>query len=86
MKLSNLFLVHGSGDNTVLVPTGAADFSGVVRGNKTLGAILDLLSEDISYEELVSALCLRFDAPREVIEKDVSVALEKLRGIGALEE
>ena len=43
MKINKDFLLHNTGSESILVPTGNAGFSGVVRGNKTLGAVLELL-------------------------------------------
>ncbi len=86
MKLNDRFLIHKAGEQTILVPTGAAPFSGVVQGNRTLGAILEQLKENTTEEKITAALGVRFDAPEEVIGKDVHKVLEELRKIGALDE
>ena len=86
MKLNKEFLLHTVGSESVLVPTGRADFFGVVRGNKTLGAILELLKEGTTEAEIVAELKSRFQAPDGEIEKDVAKTLTALRGIGALDE
>ncbi|MBP3893380.1 MAG: PqqD family protein [Atopobiaceae bacterium] len=86
MKLKQEFVVTNVATETVLVPTGSASFHGVVRGNKTLAAILDLLKEDTTEDAVAAAMCERFDAPEENIRRDVSRAIRELRGIGALEE
>ena len=86
MKLNKEFLLHNTGNESILVPTGSANFSGVVRGNKTLGAVLELLKEDTTEAELVAALKARFDAPEGAVERDVQKALSELRKIGALDE
>ena len=70
----------------MLVPTGTAGFSGLVRGNSTLGVILELLKEDTSEPQIIAAMEGRFDAPHEIIERDVQKALTELRKIGALDE
>ncbi|MBP5166354.1 MAG: PqqD family protein [Oscillospiraceae bacterium] len=85
MKLNREFLLHNTSGETILVPTGGASFSGVVRGNKTLGAVLELLKNDVTQEEIVAALKARFDAPEGAIEADVEKALAELRKIGALD-
>ncbi len=85
MKLKREFIVHHAGDETVLVPAGGAGFSGIVRGNRTLGAILDLLKENTTEEALVASLSERFDAPQETIRQDVRRVLTELRQIGALD-
>ena len=86
MKLKQEFIAHEAGDESLLVPTGAADWAGVVRGNKTLGAILDLLKDETDEVAVVAAMRERFDAPEGAIERDVARALDELRKIGALDE
>ena len=86
MKLNKEFLLHNTGSESILVPTGSAGFSGVVRGNKTLGAVMELLKNDTTEEELVAAMKSRFQAPDGAIENDVAKALTELRRIGALDE
>ena len=86
MKLKNEYITHDTGTESLLVPTGRASFSGLVKGNKTLGAILELLKTETTEAEIVSALKSRYDAPEGAIERDVAKALSELRNIGALDE
>lgn len=86
MRLNANFLTHDTGDGWVLVPTGAAAFSGVVRGNKTFGEILVALGDEVEEAEVVRRIRGRFDAPEGVVEADVDRALGELRRIGALDE
>ncbi len=86
MKLKNDFITHITASESILVPSGAAGFSGLVRGNKTLGAILEALQKETTEAGIVSALKARFDAPEDVILRDVQKALAELRRIGAIEE
>ena len=86
MKLKKEFFICETDGDSMLVPTGKAHFSGLVKGNKTLGAILDLLQKDTSEAEIIAAMKARFDAPEEIIVRDVSRALAELRKIGALDE
>jgi len=86
MKLNNDFLVHTSGNETVVVPTGKAAFSGIVKGNLTLGAMLEILKNDVSEEELIKKMKEQYDAPDGAIEKDIRKLLVSLRKIGALDE
>lgn len=85
MKLKSSFLSHNTSDESYLVPTSDVSFSGMVKGNKTLGAIIELLKEDTTEEEVVKKMRERFDAPEGVIEKDVKRVIEELNKIGALE-
>ncbi len=86
MKLSKDFLIHSSNGKTDLIPVGGAAFSGVMRGNQTLGAILDLLKNETTEDDLVSAMKEKYNAPDGIIERDVKKALSELRRIGALDE
>ena len=89
MKLNKNFLIHNSGKDAILVSTGKADFSGVVRGNKTFGAVLELLGSSaagITEEEVIAAMKERFDAPSGAIERDVNKAIKELRKIGAIDD
>ena len=86
MKIRDTFILHDSGDETMLVPTGNAGFSGLVRGNKTLGLILKMLQQDVTEEEIISGICGKFYVSREIVERDVRKALAELRRIGAIDE
>ena len=86
MKLKKEFLLHNTSGESILVPAGSADFSGVVRGNKTLGMVLEMLKKDTTEKEMIEVMHSRFDAPEGVIEKDVANVLAQLRKIGAIEE
>ena len=86
MRLRKDFLPYHTDQESLLVPAGNAGFSGLVRGNRTLGAILELLERETTEAEIVSAMRERFDAPEEAIARDVRKALTELRKIGALEE
>ena len=86
MNLKKEFIAHDTGSESLLVPAGGAGFSGLVKGNKTLGAILNLLRQDTTEADIVAAMKERFDAPEEVIARDVKKALSELRKIGALDE
>ena len=84
MKLSDQFILHNTDTETILVPVGGSEFSGVVRGNKTLGAILECLKEDVTEEEILEAMKARFDAPEEILKRDIMEAISKLNSVGAL--
>lgn len=86
MKLKKDFIVHDTETESLLVPAGGAGFSGLVRGNKTLGTILALLKEDTTEEAIIAAMKQRFDASEDIIVRDVKKALSELRTIGALDE
>ena len=64
MKLKANFITHNSSDESYLVPTSGAEFSGIVKGNKTLGTIIELLKstlEPIPYNADVDMLAEKLD-------------------------
>lgn len=85
MKLRKEFISQTSNDETYLVGAGDVSFYGIVRGNKTLNVILELLREDTTEAEIVAAMMRRFDAPEEIIARDVKKALSELERIGAID-
>ena len=46
MKLKEEFISHNTDKESLLGAAGGAGFTGIVKGNKTLGAILDFLKKD----------------------------------------
>lgn len=86
MKLKDNFIVHNMESESLLVPTGDAAFSGIVKGNRTMGAIAELLKTETTETAVIDAMCARFDGDRDAIARDVGKVLENLRDIGALDE
>ena len=88
MKLRNGFITYNSGSEQIMVAAGAASdvFRGMVRSNATAAFIIDCLTQEITLEELTEKLTARYDAPREIIVRDLQKVLDTLRKIGALDE
>ena len=86
MKLKKAFITHQTDRESLLVPTGDAGFAGLMKGNHTLGVILELLKQETDEAQIVAAMQARFDASEEVIACDVHRAITALREIGAIEE
>ena len=86
MKLNENFIHHQLDDQSLIVPTGAADFHGLIQGNKTLAVIAECLQNDTTEEEIVDTLCARFDGDREDIRTDVHEAIRRLREIDAIDD
>ena len=85
MKLNKNFVTHDAGKESMLVPMGGADFSGLVKGNSMLGELLELLKTDTTEEKVVKALREKYEAPEAVIEKDVHRVIAELKKIGAID-
>ena len=84
MKLKDTIITYtATGEHTMVATEG---FSGIVRSNKTAAFIIETLKKPTTQEQIVDAMGAKYDAPREILERDVAAVLEKLRSIGAIED
>ena len=86
MKLKKGFITHRMDGEQIMVAADSKLFSGFVRSNSTAAFIVDRLKEETTEEAITDAMLQQYDAPREVIAKDVARILDELRRIGALDE
>ena len=86
MKLKDGFVTHEMGGEQIMVATGNANFSGLVRSNATAAYIVDCLKEQTTRDEIIQKMLARYDATAEVISADVDKVLTRLRSINALDE
>lgn len=85
MKLKDTYITHESDGEQILLDTSSS-FAGLIRSNKTAAFIVECLKEDTTEEKVVEAMLEKYDAPKDVLAKDVSAVIEKLRKVGALDE
>ena len=64
----------------------SSSFAGLIRNNKTAAFIVECLKEETTEEKIVEAMFEKYDAPKDVLAKDVADVIEKLRKVGALDE
>ncbi|MBR2812869.1 MAG: PqqD family protein [Solobacterium sp.] len=86
MKLKSDFITQTIDETQFLVPVGAKSFSGIVRSNPTAAFIVDRLKKETTEEDIIDAMCKKYDAPRDTIAEDVKAILATLRSINAIEE
>ena len=85
MKLKDNFVTQEIGGKQIMVSANG-DFSGMLRSNETAAFIIDCLKTETTQEAILDSMCLKYDAPREVMAVGVNKVLENLRKIGALDE
>ena len=85
MKLKDTYITHDSDGEQILLDTSSS-FAGLIRNNKTAAFIVECLKDDTTQEKIVEAMFKKYDAPKDVLAKDVSEVIEKLRKVGALDE
>ena len=70
----------------VMIDLDKGGFKGIVRSNATAAFIIDQLKTETTRDEILSKMAERYDAPRDVMGRDLDAVLTRLKGIGALEE
>lgn len=86
MKLREGFITQETDGEQIMVAAGSIKFAGLVRSNKTAAFIVDSLKTETTKEAIVDAMAKKYDAPKDILAKDVERILDKLRSIGALDE
>ena len=84
MKLRKGFVTHDT-DGTQILVSANNEFNGLIRSNKTAAFIVNCLKEETTADEIVEKMLEKYDAPKDVIEKDVAKAIEILKSINAIE-
>ena len=85
MKLNKNFITHNNGDEQIVVSIDQ-NFNGFIRNNRTAAEIVELLKSETDKDSIVNVLFSRYDAPKEIIEKDVERILKQLKSIGAIDD
>lgn len=86
MRLKEGFITHESNGEHITVTAGNTAFNGMVRSNRTAGFIVECLKNNVTRDDIVERMLEKYDAPRELIVKDVEKILEQLRSIGAIDD
>lgn len=88
MKLKDGFVLHEVDNEYMVVATGKAaeKFNGLIRNNKTASFIYQQLLKETTEDAVVEAMLQRYEAPKEVIARDVHNIIAQMRSAGLLEE
>ena len=88
MKLKYEFEITELGDSLIAVPVGdkLTGFSGVINMNESAVAIMKLLQEDTTVEQIVSALLEEYEGTKEEMTTFVERFIDKLRKEDLLSE
>ena len=85
MKLKSTFITHMSGNEQLMISAGG-DFNGMVRSNSTAAEIIDMLKNETTREDIIAKMLDKYEVEEAVLSADVDKVIEKLRGIGAIDE
>ncbi len=81
MKLKNgLVITQANGSNYIVDTSNKKDsFNGMIRLNDSALFIVELLKNDISYQEIIKAMTDFYGIPEETARKGADKVIEKLR-------
>ncbi len=83
MKIKKEMVLRNIAGDYVLVPAGASvkEYNGLFAINEVGAAIWDLLEKCETEDEIACALAKEYDAPNELLKKDVTAFLKKLKDL-----
>lgn len=87
MKLNENYILKTIAGMPVVVPVGDAvnNIRGMITLNGPAEIIWKALEEGKAYEEIVTRIKSEYDAPEDVIKKDLDAFLDKLKNYNILE-
>ncbi len=88
MKIKQGFVLSKIGNDTVAVATGelSREFSGVVVLNGSGVFLWNQLQNDVTRDQLLSAMLEAYEVPEATAAADIDAFLSKLEQSGAIEE
>lgn len=87
LKIKNGFVLREVSENYVVIAVGSAskDFKGIINLNETGAFLWKKLTIGCTKEELIEAMITEYDAPQDIIKKDVDEFLNIVSKGGLLE-
>ena len=88
MKLNENFILKTIAGSPVVVPVGedAARIKGMITLNGPAEVIWKCLEEGKDFDEVLVALKAKYDAPEDVLKKDLTALIKKMKGLGIIIE
>ncbi len=85
MKLKKGYILHKTGNDTVLVGLPETNFNGLVKMNSTAAFIAEQLKEDIDQESLEQRVISKYCVDPKTVRDDVEQVIKTLLTIDAIE-
>ena len=87
MKIKDGFMLRQFGEDYIVVAVGndAEDFNKLITLNSVGAYIYNLLNNDMTYEEIVSAVLEKYDADRKTVENDINIFLADAKKAGLID-
>lgn len=87
MKIKDGFMLRQFGENYIVVAVGddAEDFNKLITLNTVGAFIYNLMENDVTYEEIVSAVLDKYEADRQTVENDINKFLADGKKAGLID-
>ena len=87
MKIKDGFMLRQFGEDYIVVAVGddAEDFNKLITLNSVGAYIYNLLNNDMTYEEIVSAVLDKYEADRKTVENDINIFLADAKKAGLID-
>lgn len=87
MKIKDGFMLRQFGEDYIVVAVGddAEDFNKLITLNSVGAYIYNLLNNDMTYEEIVSAVLEKYEADRKTVENDINIFLADAKKAGLID-
>ena len=88
MKLNENYILKTIAGSPVVVPVGEAvnQVKGMITLNGPAEVIWKCLENGDDFDAVLATLKAKYDAPEELLKKDLNAFVEKLKGLGILSE
>jgi hypothetical protein len=88
MKLNENYVLKTVAGTPVVVPVGDAisNIKGMITLNGPAEVIWKCLENGDDLDAILATLKVKYDAPEELLKKDLTTFVEKLKGLGILSE
>ena len=87
MKIKDGFMLRRFGENYIVVAVGddAENFNKLITLNTVGAFIYNLMENDVTYEEIVSAVLDKYEADRKTVENDINKFLADGKKAGLID-
>ncbi|MCH5170875.1 MAG: PqqD family protein [Oscillospiraceae bacterium] len=88
MKIKDGYILKNVAGENIVIATGEArlSFNGIITFNEVGAEVFTRLDGTRSIKQIVDEIALLYNAPKDVIEKDINKLIEKMRNHGLIEE
>lgn len=88
MKRKDSYILRQVGGKYVIMPIGdkAFEFSGIININETGALLWETLAEDVSMQQLISAMTAEYNIDEQTAENDINEFISQLSAADLIEK